>query len=103
MFLVHLVVIPAAANSAKVKDATADGGKYLLKMDTEGRMTHLFWMTASQVKGHVGWEERRTSAQCKRWSSCSNERQVIDITVVRRVRPRTEGCTPTADCEAALV
>eukprot|EP00904_Undaria_pinnatifida_P000959 jgi/Undpi1/10864/HiC_scaffold_3.g01390.m1 len=43
----------------RVKDATADGGKYLLKMDTEGRMTHIFWMTATQVAalsinyGHV--------------------------------------------------
>ncbi|CAM9705832.1 unnamed protein product [Pylaiella littoralis] len=33
----------------RVKDATADGGKHLLKMDTEGRMTHIFWMTATQV------------------------------------------------------
>eukprot|EP00904_Undaria_pinnatifida_P007810 jgi/Undpi1/4159/HiC_scaffold_16.g07526.m1 len=32
----------------RVKAATGDGGKYLLKMDNEGRMTHLFWMTASQ-------------------------------------------------------
>eukprot|EP00904_Undaria_pinnatifida_P011692 jgi/Undpi1/7653/HiC_scaffold_23.g10126.m1 len=42
----------------RVKAATGDGGKYLLKMDNEGRMTHLFWMTASQVAlsikyGHV--------------------------------------------------
>eukprot|EP00904_Undaria_pinnatifida_P002778 jgi/Undpi1/12500/HiC_scaffold_5.g02171.m1 len=33
----------------RVKAATGDGGKYLLKMDNEGRMTHLFWMTASQA------------------------------------------------------
>ena len=50
MFLMHLNLIPAAANCTQVKDATADGGKYLLKMDTEGRMTHIFWMTATQVR-----------------------------------------------------
>eukprot|EP00904_Undaria_pinnatifida_P003346 jgi/Undpi1/13011/HiC_scaffold_7.g02675.m1 len=33
----------------RVKATTGDGGKYLLKMDNEGRMTHLFWMTASQA------------------------------------------------------
>ena len=65
IFLMHLNLIPAAANSAQVKDATADRGKYLLKMDTEGRMTHIFWMTATQVRGHVRWKERQTSAQCK--------------------------------------
>eukprot|EP00904_Undaria_pinnatifida_P011919 jgi/Undpi1/7858/HiC_scaffold_23.g10330.m1 len=42
----------------RVKAATGDGEKYLLKMNNEGRMTHLFWMTASQVAlsikyGHV--------------------------------------------------
>ena len=57
--------ILAAATSAQVKDATADGGKYLLKMDTEGRMTHIFWMTATQVRGYVRWKEGRTPAQCK--------------------------------------
>ena len=65
MFLMHLNVIPAAASSAQVKDATADVGKYLLKMDTEGRMTHIFWKTATQVRGHVRWKEGRTPAQCK--------------------------------------
>ena len=67
MFLMHLSLIPAAANSAQVKDATADRGKHLLKMDTEGRtrMTHIFWMTATQVSGHVRWKEGQTSAQCK--------------------------------------
>eukprot|EP00904_Undaria_pinnatifida_P011614 jgi/Undpi1/7583/HiC_scaffold_23.g10056.m1 len=35
-------------NELLERAATGDGGKYLLKMDNEGRMTHLFWMTASQ-------------------------------------------------------
>ena len=64
MFRMHLNVIPAADISAQV-DATADGEKYLLKVDTEGRMTHIFWMTATQVRGHVKWKEGRTSVQCK--------------------------------------
>lgn len=49
-FLMHLKLRPANPNYPQVKDATEDGGKYLLKMDTEGRLTHLFWMTATQVK-----------------------------------------------------
>ena len=92
-------------------DAAGDGGGLLwcvpiaVVEKSDHRLRHLLgggvhphlWISvqvSQQFRELVGY--RRTSSRL-RYSSCRyNERQLIDVTVVRRVRPRAER---SCDCE----